>query len=172
VHYRPIPTAVFGRGAESGEENDYGAMNPPSSSHSAAMYESMNIQTVKDELDESFAPPMAKKISKKHDNFNNVSLKVPCTKRFKSLILQPKLPQIRPQLHVFLNFRITESSSDQPLSIFFKLLGTPKLAPILVNKKISFGRILVVWPNGGGGSGEWHWWMAVVGDGGGEGGGG
>ena len=32
-----------------------------------------------DELDESPVPPMAKKISKKHDNVNNVSFKVPCT---------------------------------------------------------------------------------------------
>nr|GEW62261.1 reverse transcriptase domain-containing protein [Tanacetum cinerariifolium] len=47
VQYRPIPIALLGRGAKLGEENDYGAMNPPSSSHSAAMYESMNIQNHK-----------------------------------------------------------------------------------------------------------------------------
>lgn len=36
----------LGRGAEM-EENEFGAMNPSSSSHSAAMYESINIQTRK-----------------------------------------------------------------------------------------------------------------------------
>ncbi|KAF5819529.1 putative transcription factor Homeodomain-TALE-BEL family [Helianthus annuus] len=35
------------RGAELGEEHDYTAMNPPSSSHTAALYESMNIQNRK-----------------------------------------------------------------------------------------------------------------------------
>ncbi|KAK9072716.1 hypothetical protein SSX86_009151 [Deinandra increscens subsp. villosa] len=35
------------RGAELGGENDYSAMNPPSSSHTAALYESMNIQNRK-----------------------------------------------------------------------------------------------------------------------------
>ncbi|KAD5508534.1 hypothetical protein E3N88_16237 [Mikania micrantha] len=35
------------RGAELTEETDYTAMNPPSSSHTAAMYESMNIQNRK-----------------------------------------------------------------------------------------------------------------------------
>ncbi|KAM0045376.1 putative transcription factor Homeodomain-TALE-BEL family [Helianthus debilis subsp. tardiflorus] len=37
----------LGRGPELGEENDYNAMNPTSSSHTAALYESMNIQNRK-----------------------------------------------------------------------------------------------------------------------------
>nr|GEX24168.1 BEL1-like homeodomain protein 1 [Tanacetum cinerariifolium] len=45
--FLPNQNIQLGRGAELGEVNDYGAMNPPSSSHSAAMYESMNIQNRK-----------------------------------------------------------------------------------------------------------------------------
>ncbi|KAJ0480686.1 putative transcription factor Homeodomain-TALE-BEL family [Helianthus annuus] len=37
----------LGRGPELGEENDYNTMNPTSSSHTAALYESMNIQNRK-----------------------------------------------------------------------------------------------------------------------------
>nr|XP_043625926.1 BEL1-like homeodomain protein 1 [Erigeron canadensis] len=45
--FLPNQSIQLSRGAELGEENDYGAMNPPSSSHSAAMYDSMNIQNRK-----------------------------------------------------------------------------------------------------------------------------
>ncbi|KAI3716615.1 hypothetical protein L1987_67609 [Smallanthus sonchifolius] len=45
--FLPNQTIQLRRGAELGEENDYTAMNPPSSSHTAALYESMNIQNRK-----------------------------------------------------------------------------------------------------------------------------
>ncbi|KAI3706566.1 hypothetical protein L6452_24394 [Arctium lappa] len=45
--FLPNQNIQLGRGTELGEENEFGAINPPSSSHSAAMYESMNIQNRK-----------------------------------------------------------------------------------------------------------------------------
>ncbi|KAI7730521.1 hypothetical protein M8C21_013217 [Ambrosia artemisiifolia] len=47
-NFLPNQSIQLGRGPELGEENDYTAMNnPPSSSHTAALYESMNIQNRK-----------------------------------------------------------------------------------------------------------------------------
>lgn len=45
-NFLPNQNIQLGRGAEL-EENEFGAINPSSSSHSAAMYESMNIQSRK-----------------------------------------------------------------------------------------------------------------------------
>ncbi|XP_024986166.1 BEL1-like homeodomain protein 1 [Cynara cardunculus var. scolymus] len=45
--FLPNQNIQLGRGTELGEDNEFGAINPPSSSHSAAMYESMTIQNRK-----------------------------------------------------------------------------------------------------------------------------
>jgi len=45
--FLPNQSIQLSREQELGEENDYTAMNPPSSSHTAALYESMNIQNRK-----------------------------------------------------------------------------------------------------------------------------
>ncbi len=45
--FLPNQNIQLGRGVDMGEENEFGAINTPSSSHSAAMYETMNLQNRK-----------------------------------------------------------------------------------------------------------------------------